>query len=68
MPYSPKQRRAAFAEIERREKGGSSENFSGMSIDKLKEYAHSPLEKKKKRGSSAGSQADALRQQKGEGE
>ena len=49
MPQSELQRRAVFAELGRRKKGLVERKFTGMSASKLKEYAHSPLEKKKKK-------------------
>lgn len=68
MPFTSKQKRAAFAELGNRKKGGGGKMFGGMSDDKLKDYAHSPLEKKKgkKKGGRGGKftasdQAAALR-------
>lgn len=49
MPQSEKARRFAFAEINRRKKGLAERGFKGMSKDELEEYAHKPLEKKKKK-------------------
>lgn len=46
MPYTQKQRAAAFAELDARKTGGETGMFKGMSVDKLKDYAASPLEKK----------------------
>lgn len=51
MPFSQKQRRAAFAELERREEGEGGQMFESMSTDELEDYAHKPLEKKKKKPS-----------------
>ena len=48
MPYTERQRKFAFAEIQRRKKGKKSRGFKGMSTGELETYAHSPLEKKKK--------------------
>ena len=50
MPYSDKQRRAAFAELGRRKRGKRSRMFGSMSAVKLKKYAHSPLESEVRRG------------------
>ena len=68
MPYSAKQRRAAFAELGRRKSDGGGKMFSGMSESDLTDYAHSPMEekgmkkmKKKHMRISAGDQARALR-------
>lgn len=70
MPETEKQRRAAFAELNRRGKGKKGRSFKGMSSAELKEYAHSKKHKKGKgkRGRSsrfsARDQADALRSMK----
>lgn len=71
MPTSEAGRRAAFAELSRRKKGGSARNFEGMGTDRLEKYAHEPLHKKgggggkkKKKGAKsygADDQAMALR-------
>jgi len=47
VPYTEKQRRAAYAELGRRRKGGKARNFKGMSAAELGKYAHHKLEKKK---------------------
>jgi len=49
MPYTEKQRRAVFAELNRRHGGAKPKLFKGMSNQELQEYAHAPLEKKKKK-------------------
>ena len=49
MPYTEKQRRAAFAELHRRMTGGKSQDFKGMTNQKLLEYAKSPLEKARRK-------------------
>lgn len=63
MPFTERQRRAAFAALARKKAGGGDTGpFSGMSISKLTDYAHSPLEKKRKGSTmSARAQAAALR-------
>jgi len=48
MPTSEKQRRAAYAELNRRRRGGKSKMFKGMKTSMLDEYAHKPLEKRPK--------------------
>jgi len=45
MPYSEKQRRAMWAEINRRKKG-KKRSFKGMSLAQLKKHARAPLKKK----------------------
>lgn len=47
MPTSEAGRRAAFAEVSRRKKGGKKRGFEGMSTSRLESYAHEPLHKKK---------------------
>lgn len=49
MPFSERQRKAAFAELGRRKKGLAVRGFKGMSEGELEEYAHAPLEKKRKK-------------------
>ena len=49
MPKSEKARRAAFAEVARREKGGAPRNFEGMGTQELETYAHKPLDKPRKK-------------------
>ncbi len=49
MPYTSQQRKAAFAELNNRMSGGKPKMFAGMDNQKLMDYAHSPLEKKKKK-------------------
>ena len=46
MPYSEKQRRAMWAEIRRRKKGGKARNFKGMSLAALRKHAKAKLKKK----------------------
>jgi hypothetical protein len=53
MPFTDKQRRAAFAELARRRAGRAPQNFKGMSIEELEKYAHSDLEKKSMPGEDA---------------
>jgi len=48
MPYTEKQRRAMWAEINRRKKG-KAWRFKGMSLAQLKKHARAPLKKRKKR-------------------
>lgn len=48
MPTSEKQRRAAFAEVERRKEGKKPRGFKGMAAGELESYAHEPLHKGKK--------------------
>lgn len=65
MPTSEAGRRAAFAELSRRKKGGAARNFEGMGTDRLEKYAHEPLHKKRKKSAKsygADDQAMALRQ------
>lgn len=47
MPFTEKQRRAAFAELNRRHEGGNPSKFKSMSNQALQEFATSPLEKRK---------------------
>lgn len=47
MPYTEKQRKAAFAALNKRSKGQKSRAFSGMTTEELRKYAHHPLEKRK---------------------
>lgn len=49
MPFTDKQRKAAFAELGRRLAGGKPQEFGDMSNHELSVYAHSPLEKKAKK-------------------
>ena len=50
MPYSEKQRKAMWAEVGRRKKGGKARLFKGMSTAELEKHARMPLKKKAKRG------------------
>ena len=50
MPYTAKQRRAMFAELNRRKKGGKVRNFKGMSTAELEKHAHAPMKTPKSRG------------------
>lgn len=75
MPNTSRQRRAAFAELDRRDDGGRPRMFRGMSDSELGTYAHSKGEagmKSRKKGKgkgkgarngppSAADQAEALR-------
>jgi len=45
VPTSERQRKAAFAEVSRRKKGGRARSFKGMDTEKLETYAHEPLHK-----------------------
>lgn len=51
MPYTEKQRRAMWAEINRRKKSHKKKawRFKGMSLAQLKKHARAPLKKKRKR-------------------
>ena len=49
MPQSEKARRAGFAELNRRMRGGKPRLFAGMSNQELTKYLHEPLHKKKKK-------------------
>jgi hypothetical protein len=67
MPKSEKARRAAFAEVARRKKGGKAKSFEGMKTDELESYAKKPLDKSRrgeKHRPKAGVQAKALREMK----
>lgn len=48
MPYTQKQRSAAFAELSRRNEGKKPKTFKGMSETQLRDWAHSPIEPTKK--------------------
>lgn len=54
MPYTEKQRRAAFAELGRRKEGGKARNFRGMNAADLRTYAHAPKEKAMAKGKGKG--------------
>ena len=49
MPASEKARRAAFVEAKRRKAGGKSRMFKWMNLAELEDYAHKPVDKKKKK-------------------
>lgn len=48
MPYTEKQRRFLFSELKRKKSG--KKGRTDMSVMKLEEMAHSPLEKEARRG------------------
>lgn len=48
MPYTEKQRKAMWAEINRRKKG-KKKLFKGMSLAQLKKHAKGKLKKKRKK-------------------
>ena len=50
MPYSQKQRKAAFAALSAKEKGKKAKAFADMSVEELRKYAHSPIHKLGKKG------------------
>lgn len=49
MPYTQKQRRAAFAALAKKKAGKKTKAFKGMSEKELSTYAHSPMHKKGKK-------------------
>ena len=48
MPYTTRQRKAMWAEIDRR-KRGKAKLFKSMSLAQLKKHARAPLKKRKKK-------------------
>ena len=61
MPFSEKQRRAAFAALRAKKKGKSSRAFEGMNESDLEDYAHSKMERSGHKKMSARDQSKALR-------
>ena len=49
IPTSERQRKAVYAELNRRMAGKAPKMFVGMSSPELQKYAHEPLHKKKKK-------------------